>query len=154
MMRTPQLTTDDDDPVSGAIALMNSVAQQAETAAPISLRPAPELQSAIALLRAQGYRVSKPIARKKKQKIKDRVGPTFRAEFADGTVIRVSVFTSLERPDLECGRLMARHAWASRHHLPLTITSAELPDACPAIVAEHFEVDGKVITFAALKNGA
>lgn len=98
------------------------------------------IQEAIALLRASGYRVTKP-----KPKLKARRGPTFRAEFSDGTVVRLSVCTSHDKPDFERGRKIARHAWASRHKAPMEWTSTELAKFCPPIVIEHFETDGEVI---------
>jgi len=79
---------------------------------------------------------------------KDRVGPTFVCEFADGTTTRMSTFTSLERLDWERGKRLSQAAYESRwrtrqraHHAgfvaPLTML--------PAIVSAHFEQDGKVL---------
>ena len=91
-------------------------------------------------VRAAGYRVSKP----KKPKIfrdgKNRVGPTFVAEFADGTITRMSVFTP---PDLDWGRgeRLSIAAYQSRFR------THEVP---PAIISARFEQDGKVL---AQRNG-
>jgi hypothetical protein len=57
------------------------------------------LEQALSTVRAAGYRVSKPRALKRK----DRVGPTFVAIFTDGTVTRMSTYTSLEKLDVERG---------------------------------------------------
>jgi hypothetical protein len=88
------------------------------------------VQNAIALLRANGYRVTKT----KKPTVKDRVGPTFAAEFADGTLTRMSTFTSLAKLDIGRGVRLATAAWQSRQR------HSALPP--PAIVAAHFEQDG------------
>jgi len=61
------------------------------------------LNEALATIKAAGYRISKP-----KSKRKDRVGPTFVAEFADGTVTRRSTFTSLEKLDWGRGERLSQ----------------------------------------------
>jgi hypothetical protein len=80
-------------------------------------------QEAIALLKANGYRVTKP-----KTKAKDRVGPTFVAHFADGQVTRKSTFTSLVKLDYDRGVRLSEAAYESR--------TKQVP---VAIVASHFE---------------
>jgi hypothetical protein len=104
------------------------------------------LQVAIVLVKAAGYRVSKP--RKIFKRGKDRVGPTFVAEFADGTVTRMTTFTSLENLDWNRGERLSQAAWVSRWRMrerkqqrPYWIV-APIP---PAIVSARFEQDGKVL---------
>jgi hypothetical protein len=130
-----------DDPLLGAAALMHGVARRAATPPAVSVRPAPEVLQAISLLRAGGYRIGRPTKQRRRLQSsgKDRVDPTFYAEFADGTAVRMSICTSHEQPDSERGRRLARQAWASRHRVPLSITSAELIGVCPAIISERFE---------------
>jgi len=94
-------------------------------------------QAAIALLRTMGYRVSKP----KAKVVKDRVGPTFVARFADGEVTRMSVFTSLAKLDYDRAARLSCAAYESRARRKATGTNAVLPP----IVAAHFEQDGNII---------
>lgn len=89
-----------------------------------------ELERALAIVRAAGYRVAKPRSSKKR----DRVGPTFVAEFADGVVTRMSTFTSLEKLDVQRGLYLSRAAYESR--------TKKFP--CP-IANARFEQDGKVL---------
>jgi hypothetical protein len=84
------------------------------------------IEDAIKVLKAAGYRVSKP-----KPVNKSRVGPTFVAYFADGQVTRMSTFTSLTNLDRERGIRLSQAAYESRNK--------RLP---PPIVASHFEHDG------------
>ena len=105
------------------------------------------IDEAIAFVKAAGYHVSKP----KNPEPKKRVGPTFVAEFADGTVTRMSTFTSLNKLDWSRGEYMARHAWASRRKAPPDWDSAKLAEAAPPIIACRFEQNGKVL---AQRNGA
>jgi hypothetical protein len=65
------------------------------------------IEDAIACLKAAGYRVSKP-----KPRVKDRVGPTFVACFADGQVTRMSTFTSLA--NLERSKYPSAGEWISK----------------------------------------
>src|SRR5262245_62306238 len=100
------------------------------------------LDEALTLVKAAGYRVSKP-----KPKLKDRVGPTFVCTFADGVTTHMSVFTSLENLDWDRGIRLSQAAyqsrWRRRHHIPPTVDiSAPI---LPAIVAAHFEQDGVVL---------
>lgn len=98
------------------------------------------LIEAVKIVRAAGYRVSKPRASKRRNP-KDRVGPTCVCTFADGTVTRMSVFTSLEKLDWERGERLSIAAYQSRWQ------TCEAP---PAIISAHFEQDGKVL---AQRNG-
>jgi hypothetical protein len=98
------------------------------------------IDEAIALVKANGYRVSKP----KSKQVKHRVGPTFVARFADGQVTRMSTFTSLARLDVERGIVLARAAWSSR--FPAT--------EVPSIVSAHFEQDDKILARYDFRSGA
>lgn len=121
------------------------------------------LQEAIALLKSEGYRVTKP--KPKATGKKGRVGPTFVAVFADGETTRMSTFTSLAALDLGRGVRLANAAWQSRHRRkrwPVALRDAVMrmqwcsimsPDRLaafverkhnappPRIVAAHFEQD-------------
>jgi len=70
------------------------------------------LIEALKTVREAGYRVSK--TPKKFKRGKDRVGPTFVAEFADGVTTRMSTFTSLENLDWGRGERLAQAAYQSR----------------------------------------
>jgi len=114
-------------------------------------REKPTLDAAIAVVRAAGYRIGKPkTLRPKTPKAKTQVGPTFVAEFADGTVTRMTVFTTLEKLDWDRGQRLARQAWASRHKAPLDWDSAKLAEMAPSITACRFEQGDKVL---AERNG-
>jgi hypothetical protein len=95
--------------------------------------PAAMLSSALELVKAAGYRVTKP-----KAKVKDRVGPTFVATFADSAVTRMSTFTSLAKLDVDRGLRLARAAYESRSRCFPNGTNAIVPP----IVSAHFEQDG------------
>src|SRR5262252_8246021 len=71
------------------------------------------LEDAIACLKANGYRVTKP--GKSRRSTKDRVGPTFVANFSDGRVTRMSCCCSDEKPDWNRGRALAIAAICQRH---------------------------------------
>ncbi len=90
---------------------------------------ASSLEQAISLLKAAGYRVTKP-----KPKTKDRVGPTFVACFADGQITRMSTFTSLSSLDRGRGIRLSLAAYESR-----------MKQAAPPITEAHFEQDGVVL---------
>jgi hypothetical protein len=90
------------------------------------------LETALAVVKAAGYRVSKPRTRK----VKDRVGPTFVAQFSDGQVTRMSTFTSLENLDWKRGVRLSQAAYESR---------CRHARCAPPIVSAHFEQDGKTL---------
>jgi transcriptional regulator with XRE-family HTH domain len=106
------------------------------------------VDEALAVVKAAGYRVAKP----KPRKHKDRVGPTFVAEFADGTVTRMSTFTSLEKLDWGRGVRLSQAAYQSRWRARERAQCLVDPDApvLPAIISMHFEQNGKVL---AQRNG-
>lgn len=89
------------------------------------------LEQALAVVKAAGYRVSRPRA----PKVKDRVGPTFVCGFADATVTRMSIFTSLKALDVGRGVRLARVAYESRMKSP-----------APEIMSAAFEQDGVIIS--------
>jgi hypothetical protein len=132
------------------------------------------LDEALVVVKAAGYRVSKPKA--KPSKHKDRVGPTFVAKFADGEVTRMSTFTSLEKLDWERGIRLSQAAyqsrWRKRQHQTdarawwkgmskaqretyLSTHSIFTTDFIipPAIVSAHFEQDGNVLAQRNYENG-
>jgi len=93
------------------------------------------LIEAIEIVKAAGYRVSKSKKPKIFKRGKDR-GPTFVAEFSDGTVTRMSVFTSLTKLDWERGERLSQAAYQSRWRTR---------EVAPAIVSARFEQDGVVL---------
>lgn len=96
------------------------------------------IETAIATLKLAGYRVTKI----KAKVVKDRVGPTFVATFADGQVTRMSTYTSLAKLDVDRALRLARHAYASRHHFPAEVS---LDVGCPPIREGYFEQDGEIL---------
>ena len=88
------------------------------------------LEQALTVVRAAGYRVSKPKPRKQ-----SRVGPTCVVRFADGTLCRMTTHCSDTAPDYERGTRLCRAAWSSRHKLPV--------EQSPAVASIHFERDGE-----------
>jgi hypothetical protein len=105
------------------------------------------LNDALATVRAAGYRVSKPRKPKVFKQGKNRVGPTFVAEFADGTMTRMSVFCSLEKLDWDRGERLSQAAYQSRWRRQQRIYTPYpiVEPVPPAIVATHFEQDGVVL---------
>jgi hypothetical protein len=106
------------------------------------------LAEAVAMVKAAGYRVSKPRT-PKRLRHKDRVGPTFVAEFADGTTTRMSTFTSLENLDWDRGIRLSQAAYQSRWRAHQRKQRPYLVDSVapvpPAIISARFEQDGKVL---------
>jgi hypothetical protein len=107
------------------------------------------LAKAIAMVKSAGYRITRAKA-SKIPKPKKRVGPTFVAKFADGTVTRMSVFTSLKKLDWVRGERLSQAAWEARwrarerkQQRPYwTLYVAPVP---PVIIAARFELDGIVL---------
>jgi hypothetical protein len=95
------------------------------------------LRPFIVALRAAGYRVSKPRTSKgpKPKAPKRKVGPTFVAEFADGTVTRMSTYTSLEKLDWDRGERLSIAAYQSRWRT----------HDVPPVISSYFEQDGVVL---------
>ena len=94
------------------------------------------LIEALATVKAAGYRVSKPRKSKTFKRGKDRVGPTFVAEFADGEVTRMTTCCSPENLDWKRGERLSQAAYQSRR---------QTHDAPPAIISAWFEQDGEVL---------
>jgi hypothetical protein len=122
------------------------------------------VDKALAVVKAAGYRVSKPRQYRHKGKHKDRVGPTFVAEFADGVVTRMSTFTSLKNLDWGRGERLSQAAYQSRWRTRMLAQYREqngglrltrwqyrqnaidlIAPVPPAIVSAHFEQDGRVL---------
>jgi hypothetical protein len=57
----------------------------------------------------------------------------------------MSVACSTEALDWTRGQRLARHAWASRHKMPLDWDSAKLAEMAPPISVCRFERDGVVL---------
>jgi HTH-type transcriptional regulator/antitoxin HipB len=90
------------------------------------------LDEALTVVRAAGYRMSKPrTARKRGPMIRS---PVFVAAFVDGVVTRMTVFTAIDKLDLERGKKLARYAYEQR--------TGRAP---PMFDKAHFEKDGEVI---------
>lgn len=112
-----------------------------------SVLPADEdtpLAKAIAMVRAAGYRINRPKA-SKIPRPKKRVGPTFVAEFADGTTTRMSVYTSLTKLDWDRGVRVSQAAWEARWRARERRPYWVVAPVPPTIVAMHFEQDGVVL---------
>jgi hypothetical protein len=106
------------------------------------------LDEAIDLVKAAGYRVSKPKAKAKpNRKTKDRVGPTFVATFAGGELVRMSTCCSTEDLDWQRGIHLAQAAWRSRWRTQHRIYTPYpvVEPVPPPIIAMHFEQDGAVL---------
>ena len=95
------------------------------------------LDAALAVVKAAGYRVSKP-----KAKSKGRIGPTFVAEFADGAITRMSTFTSLANLDVDRGVRLSQAAYEARARRRFGRSLRPVP---PPIVRARFEQDGKTL---------
>ena len=111
---------------------------------------------ALAVVKAAGFRVSKPKVRPKAPKRKDRAGPTFVCEFSDGVVTRMTTFTSLTDLDWGRGEYLSKAAYESRWRTQYRKRNGEpcpvdeLALVPPAIRSAWFEQDGKVL---AQRNG-
>lgn len=68
-----------------------------------------DLKTALEMVKAAGYRVTKPAAKKLKT-----VGPTFVAYWSDQVVTRMSIHTTDEKPDVERAIRVSRAAYESR----------------------------------------
>jgi len=99
------------------------------------------LIEALAVVKAAGYRVTKP----KPKRVKDRVGPTFVAEFADGEVTRMSTYTSLENLDVDRGMRLSHAAYESRWRRVASGRPADIVCHVPQVVSAHFEQDGAIL---------
>lgn len=91
-----------------------------------------ELEQALGIVRAAGYRVSKP----KPRKLTSR-GPTCVVTFADGLTCRMTTHCRDDALDYARGVYLCKAAWSSRRDLPMT--------QAPSIASIHFERDGEII---------
>lgn len=96
------------------------------------VKPLISLADAIAIVKAAGYNVTKPRAKKTQL---TTVGPTFVANWSDGIVTRMSIHTSDEKPDL--GRAL-RVSAAAHDSRTKGLSFAQ-------ITSGHFERAGKVL---------
>ena len=100
--------------------------------ATLSLSPNLDLEHALRLVRAAGYRVTKP----KPRKLTSR-GPTCVVRFADGTLCRMTTHCRDDALDYERGVRLCKAAWSTRKALPM--------EQAPAVISAHFERDGNVL---------
>jgi hypothetical protein len=91
-----------------------------------------DLERALQLVKAAGYRVTKP----KPRKLTSR-GPTCVVRFADGTLCRMTTHCRDDALDYERGVSLCKAAWSTRKALPMV--------QAPAVVSAHFERDGAVL---------
>ena len=102
-----------------------------------------ELNEAMKIVRAAGYRVSKPKARKVKKSL---VGPTCVVTFHDNKVIRMSTNCTDDKLDYAQGQSVCITGWqAAWRHSNKLAASPWGGEPIPSIVACHFERDGAVI---------
>jgi hypothetical protein len=137
------------------LALIETIVASGAPAVPLattSVLPADEdtpLAKAIAMVKAAGYRIGRAKA-SKIPRPKKRVGPSFIAEFADGTTTRMSVFTSLKKLDWDRGERLSQAAWQSRWRMHKRAEVGRLvtlrAPPSPAIISMRFETqDGTVL---------
>ena len=100
--------------------------------ATISLSPNLDLEHALQLVKAAGYRVAKP----KQRKLTSR-GPTCVVTFADGVLRRMTTHCRDDALDYERGIKLCKAAWSTRQALPTA--------QAPAVISAHFERDGNVL---------
>jgi hypothetical protein len=97
-----------------------------------SLSPNLDLERALQLVKAAGYRVTKL----KPRKLTPR-GPTCVVTFADGTLCRMTTHCRDDALDWERGIGLCRAAWSTRQALPMA--------QAPAVISAYFERDGNVL---------
>jgi hypothetical protein len=90
------------------------------------------LEQALQLVKAAGYRVTKP----KPRKLTSR-GPTCVVRFADGVLCRMTTHCRDDALDYERGVKLCKAAWSSRRSLPMA--------QAPAVISAHFERDGAML---------
>ena len=89
------------------------------------------LDLALQIVRAAGYRVTKP-----KRRLTSR-GPTCVVRFADGALCRMTTHCRDDALDWERGLYLCKAAWSSRRKLPMA--------QAPQVISAHFERDGNVL---------
>ena len=90
------------------------------------------LDLALQIVKAAGYRVTKP----KSRRLTSR-GPTCVVRFADGTQCRMTTHCRDEALDWDRGLYLCKAAWSSRRKLPVA--------QAPQVISAHFERDGNVL---------
>jgi hypothetical protein len=90
------------------------------------------LEQALQLVKAAGYRVTKP----KSRKLTSR-GPTCVVRFADGTLCRMTTHCRDDALDWQRGINLCKAAWSTRKGLPM--------EQAPQVVSAHFERDGAML---------
>jgi len=101
-----------------------------------------EITTAIELLKAQGYSVTKAKRSKKSQR-----GPTVVALFADGEQARMTVHSPVDKLDWQRGERMAVYAWQSRKRLPLARRLVEVRDQLWSAEIEQMRGCGLMFSF-------
>ena len=91
-----------------------------------------DLERALQLVKAAGYRVSKP----KPRKLTSR-GPTCVVRFADGVLCRMTTHCRDDALDYERGINLRKAAWSTRRALPMA--------QAPQVLSAHFERDGAIL---------
>jgi hypothetical protein len=91
-----------------------------------------DLDHALQLVKAAGYRVTKP----KSRKLTSR-GPTCVVRFADGTLCRMTTHCRDDALDYERGLYLCKAAWSTRKALPM--------EQAPQVISAHFERDGAML---------
>jgi hypothetical protein len=99
--------------------------------ATISLSPNLDLEHALRLVKAAGYRVSKP-----KRKLTSR-GPTCVVRFADGNTCRMTTHCHDDALDCARGIKLCKAAWSTRTGLAMM--------QAPQVISAHFERDGNIL---------
>ena len=92
----------------------------------------PDLERALQLVKAAGYRVTKP----KSRKLTSR-GPTCVVRFADGVLCRMTTHCRDDALDYERGIRLCQAAWSTRLALPMA--------QAPQVISAHFERHGNVL---------
>jgi hypothetical protein len=150
MRKTPE------KPLLALIAVdgVNNTPVPASPATLDALEPVPNpqptewtLEYALGVVKAAGYRVSKPKAKYAARR-RDRVGPTIVARFSDDETVRMSVNTTRENLDWYRGERLAQAAWRSRWRRRQRIYTPYpvVEPIPPAITEMRFEEpDGRVL---------
>ncbi len=97
-----------------------------------SLSPHHDLEHALRIVRAAGFRVTRP----KLRKLTSR-GPTCVVRFADGNTCRMTTHCRDDALDYERGIRLCKAAWSTRRALPMA--------EAPAVLSAHFERDGAIL---------
>ena len=90
------------------------------------------LEQALQLVKAAGYRVTKP----KPRKLTSR-GPTCVVRFADVVLCRMTTHCRDDALDWQRGINLCKAAWSTRKGLPMA--------QAPQVISAHFERDGNVL---------